>query len=76
MGKKTLLLQAEAEGALEQAIQALRAGEIVVFPTDTVYGVGCDLWNPEASNASIGQKNAPRSYPSLCSFQRQSMYSK
>ena len=63
MGKKTLLLQAEAEGALEQAIQALRAGEIVVFPTDTVYGVGCDLWNPEAIERLYWAKKRPKKLP-------------
>ena len=34
--------------ALSEAWRALRGGEVVAFPTDTVYGVGCDLWNPKA----------------------------
>jgi L-threonylcarbamoyladenylate synthase len=39
-----------AEDALgwAAALAALRAGEAVIFPTDTVYGVGADLWREEA----------------------------
>ena len=32
----------------EQAIALLQAGELVAFPTDTVYGVGALAWNPQA----------------------------
>ena len=33
---------------LAQAAALLRAGELVAFPTDTVYGVGAVAWNREA----------------------------
>jgi len=33
---------------LKQAAALLRAGELVAFPTDTVYGVGAIAWNREA----------------------------
>ena len=36
---KTRLLQAEAPGAVEEAAAALASGELVAFPTDTVYGL-------------------------------------
>jgi len=36
---KTRLLQAEAPGAVEEAAAALARGELVAFPTDTVYGL-------------------------------------
>ena len=36
---KTRLLQADAPGAVEEAAKALAAGELVAFPTDTVYGL-------------------------------------
>jgi len=29
-------------------VEKLRHGAIIVFPTDTVYGVGCDITNPKA----------------------------
>lgn len=36
---KTRVLKADAPGAVEQAAEALVRGEVVAFPTDTVYGV-------------------------------------
>jgi L-threonylcarbamoyladenylate synthase len=38
---KTRLLQADAPGAVEEAAAALANGELVAFPTDTVYGLAC-----------------------------------
>jgi len=39
----TAVLAVEAAGALEQALLWLRGGEVVAFPTDTVYGLGAAL---------------------------------
>lgn len=33
---------------LESALRVLKAGGIIVYPTDTVWGIGCDATNPEA----------------------------
>ena len=33
---------------LTQAVELLQAGELVAFPTETVYGLGADAANPEA----------------------------
>ena len=38
----------ESRVAWERAAEALRSGGLVVFPTDTVYGVGCDPRDREA----------------------------
>lgn len=38
---KTRLLQADAPGAVEEAAAVLASGELVAFPTDTVYGLAC-----------------------------------
>lgn len=38
------------------AAQLMRAGELVVFPTDTVYGIGCDARNPAAISAIYAAK--------------------
>ena len=34
------LMQENEDGALDKAIQIIRSGGIVAFPTDTVYGIG------------------------------------
>lgn len=33
---------------IQQVVEVLRAGEIIIFPTDTVYAVGCDVTNKKA----------------------------
>ena len=33
---------------IEQAAQAIRQGQVVLHPTDTLYGLGCDPFNEEA----------------------------
>lgn len=30
---------------IERVVSKLRAGGIVIYPTDTIYGIGCDLFN-------------------------------
>ncbi len=37
-----------SERAVERAVALLRAGELVAFPTDTVYGVGALAWDEDA----------------------------
>jgi tRNA threonylcarbamoyl adenosine modification protein (Sua5/YciO/YrdC/YwlC family) len=41
----------------------LSRGEIVVFPTDTVYGVGCDAFQPEAVARVLAAKGRDRQMP-------------
>ena len=36
------------KGDLQEAVRVLRAGGIIVYPTDTVWGIGCDATNAEA----------------------------
>lgn len=33
---------------LDEAIAVLKAGGVILYPTDTVWGLGCDATNPEA----------------------------
>ena len=33
---------------INEAVQVLRAGGVILYPTDTVWGIGCDATNPEA----------------------------
>lgn len=34
--------------AIRQAAEVLREGGIVIYPTDTIYGLGCSLYQPKA----------------------------
>lgn len=44
----TELVRADAAGALDRALKILRAGGLVAFPTDTVYGLGALAFDAEA----------------------------
>ena len=33
---------------IERAVEVLRAGGVIIYPTDTIYGLGCDITNKEA----------------------------
>lgn len=34
--------------AIEEVVEVLRKGGIIIYPTDTVYGLGCDITNTKA----------------------------
>lgn len=46
-----------------EAARLVRAGELVVFPTDTVYGVGSDATNDQAMEALVRLKGRPPGKP-------------
>ncbi len=48
---------------LEQYAELLKAGEVVAFPTETVYGLGADAWNPEAVMKVFSLKGRPADNP-------------
>jgi len=41
-------MSSEHANSIDQAVQALKKGGIIVFPTDTAYGLGCDYRNQSA----------------------------
>jgi len=45
---------------MEKALETLKNGGIILYPTDTVWGIGCDATNPEAIDKikEIKGKNA------------------
>ncbi|GAB3678052.1 L-threonylcarbamoyladenylate synthase [Angustibacter aerolatus] len=46
-----------------QAAEAVQRGEVVVLPTDTVYGVGADAFSPQAVQAVLDAKGRGRDMP-------------
>lgn len=49
--------------SLDAAVHALSRGEVVVLPTDTVYGVGCDAFQPDAVARVLAAKGRDRQMP-------------
>src|SRR5438270_9711768 len=48
---------------IEHAATLLRSGEVVVFPTETVYGLGADAFQPPALERIFAAKGRPFSDP-------------
>jgi L-threonylcarbamoyladenylate synthase len=48
---------------IKQAADFLRRGELVVFPTETVYGLGADAWQEVALEGIFAAKGRPFSDP-------------
>ncbi len=54
--------EGQAQG-VTAAAEAVRRGELVVLPTDTVYGLGVDAFTPEAVTAVLAAKGRGREMP-------------
>ena len=53
----------DREAALAAASRAVQRGELVVLPTDTVYGVGADAFDPAAVRSLLAAKGRGREMP-------------
>lgn len=51
------------EEAIEAATSAIRRGELVVMPTDTVYGIAADAFDPAAVRSLLQAKGRGREMP-------------
>jgi len=54
---------APTPAAIERAAGRLRAGELVAFPTETVYGLGADARDPAAVRRIFAAKARPADHP-------------
>ena len=52
--------------AVEQAVEILRGGGIILYPTDTVWGIGCDATNEEAVQRVYALKRSEDKHSMLC----------
>lgn len=48
---------------IENAVNLLKAGKLVAFPTETVYGLGADASNQKAVDSIFAAKKRPKTHP-------------
>jgi len=48
---------------IQRVIKLLKNGAVLCYPTDTGYGIGCDLFNPKAIKQIIQLKKRPKQKP-------------
>lgn len=53
---------------LDRAASAIREGDLVVYPTETVYGLGADALDPAAIERVFGAKRRDRAEPISLAF--------
>ena len=51
---------------LEKALKVLKRGGLIVYPTDTVWGIGCDATNAEAVDRVFALKQRDDSKALIC----------
>ncbi len=44
------------EREIAKVVKVLKDGGLVIYPTDTVYGLGCDITNSKALEKSLESK--------------------
>lgn len=54
---------------INKAVEVLKNGGVIIYPTDTVYGIGCDIFNKEAIERIFYIKNEAESklFSFICS---------
>ena len=58
-----MAVAARRRAALREATEALGEGRVIVMPTDTVYGVGADPFNPDGVAGLLAAKGRGREKP-------------
>jgi tRNA threonylcarbamoyl adenosine modification protein (Sua5/YciO/YrdC/YwlC family) len=67
INKKLMMLSINADNPQERLInrvcEVLEAGGLIAYPTDTFYGIGCDLYNKRGIQHIYRLKNRPLKKP-------------
>lgn len=48
---------------IDQAVQCMKQGGVIAYPTDTMYGIGCDIYNQKAVKRIFQIKNRDKKKP-------------
>ncbi|MDQ3027061.1 MAG: L-threonylcarbamoyladenylate synthase, partial [Pseudomonadota bacterium] len=68
MARSPLRAATEGTPQVKSAAQRLAAGEVIAFPTETVYGLGADAQNPAAVARIFALKGRPADHPLIVHF--------
>ena len=57
------------ERLIKQVVECLKGGGVIVYPTDTTYGLGCDIFNRKGIKKiyQIKQRDARKPFSFICS---------
>jgi L-threonylcarbamoyladenylate synthase len=63
-----MVMKLDSKVNIPEAVRLLRAGKLVAFPTETVYGLGADASNEIAISQIFHVKKRPNSHPLIVHF--------
>ena len=63
---ETLLISSGDEDGIRDLAEHLKSGEVVAFPTETVYGLGANAYDSEAVEKIFRAKGRPGDNPLIC----------
>lgn len=58
-----------SQRAIDQVVKCLEDGGIIIYPTDTIYGIGCDIFKPksvERITEILGDKKKKNAMTFIC----------
>ncbi|MBE6543694.1 MAG: threonylcarbamoyl-AMP synthase [Ruminococcaceae bacterium] len=67
---ETLIIENPNESDIKEASRIIRSGGLVVFPTETVYGLGASALDPEAAKKIYAAKGRPSDNPLIIHLSR------
>lgn len=59
----TRVTKANRQAIVKKAVALLKQGKVIIFPTETVYGIGADALNRKAAAKIFALKNRPKNQP-------------
>ena len=63
---ETMLISSGDEDGIRDLAEHLKSGEVVAFPTETVYGLGANAYDSEAVEKIFRAKGRPGDNPLIC----------
>ena len=53
---------------IDKAVECMRQGGVIAYPTDTMYGIGCDIYNQKAVKRiySIKKRDKKKPFSFIC----------
>lgn len=70
------IIKVSDENAVQEAVSVLESGGLVIYPTETAYGVGVDATNPRAVDKLIEYKKIPADKPTSIAVKDEEMAQK
>jgi L-threonylcarbamoyladenylate synthase len=58
-----IILRCQDDESISKCALAVREGGVIVYPTDTVYGIGCDPYNSDAAKRIFSMKGRKEDSP-------------